>query len=93
MSTDASKYAIRASLEQNGHPVAFLSHRLSCSETNWDTEDQELYAFMIALREWDVYLTGLRFFFKTNHEPIRYLKSKTRLTGRQYLWLDELQQY
>ena len=29
VSTDASKFAVGATLEQDGHPVAFLSHRLS----------------------------------------------------------------
>lgn len=93
VSTDASKYAVGATLEQEGHPVAFLSHRLSDTETGWDTGDQELYGFMLALREWDVYLRGRQFKFKTDHEPIRYLQSKIKLTGRQHRWLDELQQY
>ena len=34
VSTDTSKYAVGASLEQNGHPTSFLSHRLSERETN-----------------------------------------------------------
>lgn len=93
VSTDASKYAVGAALEQDGHPVAFLSHRLSNAESKWDTGDQELLAFMIALREWDVYLRGRHFLFKTDHEPIRYLQSKSRLTGRQARWLDEIQSY
>ncbi|CDF41288.1 unnamed protein product [Chondrus crispus] len=40
------------SAQECGHPVAFLSHRLSNTETNWDTGDQELLAFIIAFREW-----------------------------------------
>lgn len=35
ISTDASKYAVGATLEQEGHPIAYLSHRLSNAETNW----------------------------------------------------------
>lgn len=93
VSTDASKYAVGASLEQNGHPIAYLSHRLSDPETRWDTGDQELLAFMIALREWSVYLRGRKFILRTDHEPIRYLQSKSKLTGRQYRWLDTLQEF
>ena len=33
------------------------------------------------------------FIFRTDHEPIRYLQSKARLTGRQYRWLDILQEH
>lgn len=93
VSTDASKYAVGAMLEQRGHPVAFLSHRLSKEETNWDTGDQELLAFIIALDKWSVYLRGRRFIFYTDHEPIRYLQSKARLSGRQARWLDVIQEH
>ena len=93
VSTDASKYAVGATLEQDGHPIAFLSHRLSDAEMKWDTGDQELLAFMIALREWGVYLRCREFKFRTDHEPIRYLQSKARLTGRQFRWLDTLQEF
>lgn len=51
VSNDASKYAMGATLEQNGHPVASLSHRLSDTEMNSDTGDKELLAFTFALRE------------------------------------------
>ena len=34
VSSDYSKYAVGATLEQNGHPVGFLSHRQSDSESN-----------------------------------------------------------
>lgn len=93
VTTDASKYGVGATLEQNGHPVAFLSHRLSDTESRWDTGDQELLAAMIALREWAVYLRDTKFTLRTDHEPIRYLQSKAKLSGRQMHWLDELQSF
>ncbi len=93
VSTDASKYAFGHSLAQNNHPFAFLSHCLSDQEMRWDTGDQELLAFLIALREWRVYLGGKKFILKTDHEPIRYLQTKARLTSRQARWLDELQSF
>ncbi len=34
LSTDSSKYAVGATLEQEGHPIEFLSHGLSDAETN-----------------------------------------------------------
>ncbi len=76
VSTDASKFAVGATLEQNGRPIAYMSHRLSDAEYKWDTGDQELLAFKIALREWNVYLRGRQFILQTDHEPIRYLQTK-----------------
>lgn len=37
--TDASKYAVGAALEQDGHPIAYTSHRLSDAEVKWGTGD------------------------------------------------------
>lgn len=93
VTTDASKFAVGATLEQEGHPVAFLSHRLTEAENNWHTGDQELLAFLIALQKWDVYLRGVSFQLNTDHEPIRYLQTKPRLSPRQQRWLDIFQQY
>lgn len=93
MSTDASKYAVGATLEQDGHPVALLSHRLSDVKVNWDTSDQELPAFMIALREGSTYLRGRTFALLTDHKPIRYLQTKPKLSSRQFRSLDVLQEH
>lgn len=59
----------------------------------WCCGDQELLAFMIALRDWEVYLKGRKFVFKTDHKPIRYLQSKDKLLGRQARWLDTIQSF
>lgn len=93
VTTDASKFAVGATLEQEGRPVAYLSHRLTDAEMNWHTGDQELLAFLISLQKWDVYLRGASFVLNTDHEPIRYLQSKPRLSPRQQRWLDIFQQY
>lgn len=92
VSTEASKHAVGATLEQDGQPIAYMSHRLSDTETRWDTGDQELLAFIHALREWSVHLRG-PFTFRTDHEPIRYLQSKIILSGRQHRWLNILQEH
>ena len=91
--TDASKYAVGATLEQHRKPIAYLSHRLSDAEMNWATGDQELLAFIVSPRVWDIDLIGRKFTFKTDHEPIRYLQTRAGLSGRQARWLDILQSY
>lgn len=91
--TDASAYAVGATLEQKGHPVAYLSHTLTDTEMRRHTGDQELLAFMIALRKWEVYLRGRSFIIKTDHKLIKYLQSKSQLSARQYKWLDEIKSF
>lgn len=93
LTTDASKYAVGAALEQRGQPVTYLSRRLVETETWRDTGDQEILAVMIAIREWEVHLKDCPFIIRTDHEPIKYLQTKPRLSRRQTRWLDELQSY
>ena len=76
VTTDASRYAVGATLSQDVHLVSFLSHRLSDTEERWDTGDQELLAFIIALKQWDVYLKGRPFILRTDHEPYVIYKRK-----------------
>lgn len=48
---------------------------------------------MIDLLDLSTYLRSRKFIFRTNQEPIRYLQFKSRLTGRQFRWLDTLQEH
>lgn len=48
---------------------------------------------MTALGTWAVYLRDRSCVLKTDHEPVKYLQSKIKLTGRQMRWIDELQSY
>lgn len=91
--TDASKFAVGATLEKEGHWQAFLIHRLTDAENYWHTEDQELLTFLIALQTWEVYLRAFTIQLNNDREPIGYLQSKQRLSPRQQRWLDIFQQY
>lgn len=76
----------------------FASGSVSFTQANGNRDrlasgGSELLAFLIALQKWDVYLKGFQFHLKTDHEPIRYLQSKPRLSLRQQRWLDLFQQY
>uniref|UniRef100_A0A4W5LZ43 ribonuclease H n=1 Tax=Hucho hucho TaxID=62062 RepID=A0A4W5LZ43_9TELE len=60
---DASDMGVGAILSQRGvdnklHPCAFLSHRLSPAERNYDVGDRELLAVKLALKEWRHWLEG-----------------------------------
>lgn len=73
--TDASRYAIWEIMEQDGHTLEYISHRLTESEKNLYIGDQELLAFTTGSRNWEVSLSGATFKLNTDHEPIRYLLS------------------
>lgn len=93
VAVEASKYAVGAILEQDSPSIAFLSHCLSDSKMKWTTGDQELLEFIIPLRGWRVSLRGRNYIYMTDHEPMRYLQTKSRRSGRQQRGLDELQSH
>lgn len=93
VSTDVRKFVGSATLDHEDHPVEYLSHRLLYAETRWYTGDQVLLEFMIAIKQWNVYLRCRKFSFRTYHEPIRYLQTKDNLNTMKQRWLDTLQSY
>ena len=82
VTTDASQYAVGTTIIQDGHPISYLSHRLTKSLDRRDMGDQEVRAFL-ALREWRVCVYGRHFIFEKDHEPLRYFQSKAQLSGCQ----------
>lgn len=90
---DASDLGVGAVLSQRGadnriHPCAFLSHRLTPSERNYDVGDRELLAVKLALEEWRHWLEGAQkpFVVWTDHKNLQYLQQAKRLNPRQARW-------
>ena len=50
--TDASDFAVAATLSQSGRPVAFFSRTLSDTEKRQSSVEKEAYACVEALRKW-----------------------------------------
>lgn len=97
VTTDASGFAIGATLSQNQgnglQPIAFLSHKLHKAECNYPVHEQELLAVILALKEWRHYLHGSKFQVQTDHQSLRYLKTQPHLSSRQIRWSEFLQQF
>lgn len=70
------------------HPCAFLSHRLSPAEANYDVGNRELLAVKIALEEWRHWLEGVERLFVvwTDHRNMEYVRSAKRLNSRLAKW-------
>ena len=71
--TDASDFAIAATLNQDGRPVAFFSRILQKSELNHPSVEKEAYSIVESIRYWKHYLTGRHFTLITDQKSVRYM--------------------
>ena len=73
--TDASDYAIGATLSQSHRPVAFFSRTLNKSERNHHSVEKEAYAIVESIRKWKHYLLGSTFTVKTDQRSVSFMFS------------------
>ncbi|BES98019.1 multicellular organismal development [Nesidiocoris tenuis] len=80
--TDASEFAIAATLTQEGRPVAFFSRTLSDSEQRHSAVEKEAYAIIESVRYWRHYLLGRHFQIVTDQRSVSFMfaqhKSKVK---------------
>ena len=85
--TEASKDAIKASLEQNFpdglHPVAFASRTLNDAESRYPAHEAGLLGIMPTIRVWRCYVYGIEFFVHTDHNGLKYLETQQKLSPKQ----------
>ena len=71
--TDASDFAIAATLNQGGRPVAFFSHVLQKSELNHPAVEKEAYSIVESIRHWKHYLAGKHFTLVTDQKSVSFM--------------------
>jgi hypothetical protein len=96
--SDASVVASAAVLLQDqGHglqPVAFFSKKHTSAEARYPIYELELYALVLALREWRCFIEGSPdLVVYTDHQSLQRLMSQPKLNGRQVRWLEQIWGY
>eukprot|EP00253_Pinus_taeda_P022396 PITA_22396 len=90
--TDASDYAMGVVLMQDGKPICYHFETFTSTVVNYPTYDKELYALVQSVKKWKHYLMGKETIIHTNHQPLQYLHSQTKLQqSRHYRWMGFLQ--
>jgi hypothetical protein len=92
--TDASNYAMGAVCLQHGKPICFHSETFNGFVINYPTYDKELYSLVQSVKKWKHYLLGKETIVHTDHQPLQYLQSQTKLQqARHFRWMSFLQQF
>ena len=92
--TDASGFAMGAVLMQGRKPVCYHSETFSTMVSNYPTYDKELYALVQSVKKWKHYIMGKETIIHTDHQPLQYLQSQTKVQQSRHLrWMGFLQQF
>ena len=76
---DANDYAMGVVLMQHGKPILFHSKIFDGAVTKYPTYDKELYALVQSVKKWKHYLMGKETIIHTDHQPLKYLQSQSKL--------------
>lgn len=93
--TDASDKGVGAVLQQDGHPIAYVSKALGPRNQGLSTYQKESLAILLAVEHWRPYLQSAEFIIKTDQKSLIHLddqrlhtywqqKALTKLMGLQY---------
>ena len=70
--TDASDFALLATLNQGGRPIAFYSWTLQGSELNQPSVEKEAQAIVAAINKWRHFLLGCHFTLITDQRSVSF---------------------
>ena len=71
--TDASDFAIAATLNQGGRPVAFFSRTLQGAERGRSSVEKEAQSIVEAITKWRHYLLGRHFTLVTDQQSVSFM--------------------
>ena len=73
LTTDASAHAMAAILSQEGHPIMYLSRKLTQAETNYSNIEKEALAIIWSTERAHDFLMGRKFLLRTDHRPLEFI--------------------
>ncbi|KAI0509958.1 hypothetical protein KFK09_010558 [Dendrobium nobile] len=91
--TDASAVGIGAVLSQEGRPIEFFSEKLSPTRQNWSAYEQELYAVVRALKQWEHYLLHQDFILSSDNHALQFINSQKTVHKMHARWTTFLQRF
>ena len=74
--TDASGTGVGAVLQQDSHPIAFLSKALSSQNQGLSVYEKDYLAILMAVDHWRHYLLQAEFFIHTDHHSLVHLNEQ-----------------
>jgi hypothetical protein len=77
--TDACDTGVGAVLQQNGHPIAYMSKPLCKKNQGMSTYEKECLAILMAVEQWRAYLQHQEFLIRTDQKSLVHLEEQ-RLT-------------
>ncbi|MEE4247257.1 MAG: RNase H-like domain-containing protein [Kangiellaceae bacterium] len=78
LTTDASEKAVSGILTQDGHPVLYLSRRLTSAEQNYSNIEREALAVVWATQRARHFLLGAKFTLNCDHQPLEFIFSPSK---------------
>ena len=75
------------------HPICYSSRSCNSAEQNYSSFDGKCLAVVWATNHFCPYLFGNTFTLVTNHEPLQWLMTTQKLTGKMARWSLLLQEY
>ncbi|PKU74317.1 hypothetical protein MA16_Dca003520 [Dendrobium catenatum] len=91
--TDASAIGVGAVLSQEERPIEFFSEKLSLARQNWSAYEQELYAVVRALKQWEHYLLHQDFVLCSDNHALQFINSQKTMNKMHARWLTFLQRF
>ena len=84
---------IGAILMQEGRPISYFSEKLNGAALKYPTYDNELYALLRALENWQHYLWPKQFVIHTDHQSLKHIKGQSKLNKRYAKWMEFIEPF
>jgi len=95
---DASKTGIGAIYGQGPtwtscRPTGFMSKKFTPAQQHYAVHELETLAILESLAKWEDKLLGRRIHIITHHKALEFFKTQSRLSNRQFRWIDYMSRF